>query len=89
MFPSNQLTDFIDFKITFGEVVMILADQFSLNNLWYIRDVLMIEYSVNVFLAFLKLFYDSNSLSFGIKLLKLVEPQFSSFNTYFIESFIA
>lgn len=77
--PANPFFDCIDFKMTCNKVVIILVDQFGVDDSWDMEEFLMIEHFFNIFLAFLQLFY-SDFLNFKIFLLQIFKP--SPYSSY-------
>ena len=57
------------------------------DDFWYIKDLLMVKYSVNLLPAFLQL-CGSDFLSFRVCFLKLLEPKTYSTNAHFIRPFV-
>ena len=56
IFSNNELSSLVNLKIASKKIVMVLTDQLRSNNLRNIREALILKHSLNIFLAFRKLY---------------------------------
>ena len=52
---ANQLTNFINPEMFIKWIIVVLADKLKIDNFWHIRNLLVLEHSVNLLPSFLQL----------------------------------
>lgn len=65
VFLAKHLFCFIDFEMICKKIIVLSADKLATDDLWYVREILIIKNSIKVFAAFLQ-FFSSDFFSFEV-----------------------
>ena len=71
VFPADQLFYLVNAKMPYKRIIMVTIYYLGADDLWYIWEFLVLEHSVNIFLALQKAFSSSEKLGFLVVFLQL------------------